>query len=127
MKKIISMLLCLCIIMAVAPPQFVAEAWPARILPEKAGIYEKYKPFDGLEWLKNQEEIEKIVEEETARPVEDYSIYDMAKQSIIFKIGDPIAFSEGYKLYIDSKNHEIKPFIKDDRTFVPLRFMAETF
>jgi len=126
MKKVISMLLCLCLIMAIAPPQFVAEAWPARILPEKSGLYEKYKPLDGLEWLKNQEAIEKIVEEETARPDGDFSIYDMAKQSIIFKIGDPISFAEGYKLYIDSKNHEVKPFIKDDRAFVPLRFIAES-
>lgn len=113
--------------MAIAPPHFVAEAWPARILPGKTGLYEKYQPFKGLEWLKDQEAMDKIIEEETLRPDGDFSIYDMAKQSIIFKINNPIAYAEGYKLYIDSKNTDVKPFIKNERAFVPLRFIAETF
>lgn len=126
MKKIISTLLSLCLIMAIAPPQLVADAWPARVLPGKTGAYEKYSPLDGLEWLRNQEAMDKIIEEETLCPDEDFSIYDMAKQSIIFKINDPIAFAEGYKLYIDSKNTDVKPFVKNERAFVPLRFIAES-
>jgi thiol-disulfide isomerase/thioredoxin len=44
---------------------------------------------------------------------------------IVMKINDPIAYVNGEKRWIDSKNHSVKPVIINDRTMVPLRFVAE--
>lgn len=44
---------------------------------------------------------------------------------IAMKIGEPKTFVNGSINYIDESNYEIKPFISNNRTMIPLRFLAE--
>ena len=44
---------------------------------------------------------------------------------IVMQIGSPVASVNGEKRWIDSKNHSVKPVIINDRTMVPIRFVAE--
>lgn len=46
---------------------------------------------------------------------------------VIMKIGKAQAVSNGEVKPIDSENPEVFPFIENDRTMVPLRFIAENF
>ena len=45
---------------------------------------------------------------------------------IVMQIDNPVASVNGEKRWIDSKNHSVKPVIINDRTMVPLRFVAES-
>lgn len=47
-------------------------------------------------------------------------------ETIEMWIGKNYAYVNGQSELIDSKNPDITPFIKDDRTFVPLRFVSES-
>ncbi len=49
----------------------------------------------------------------------------LGKKSIIFWKNNPKAFANGDFVMIDPKNPKITPIIKDGRTMVPLRFLAE--
>ncbi len=44
---------------------------------------------------------------------------------IVMQIDNPVASVNGEKRWIDSKNHSVKPVIINDRTMVPIRFVAE--
>jgi hypothetical protein len=44
---------------------------------------------------------------------------------IVMKINDPVAYVNGEKRWIDSKNHSVKSVIINNRTMVPIRFVAE--
>ena len=41
-------------------------------------------------------------------------------------IGNPVAEVNGEKVYIDPNNHKVKPIIINDRTMLPVRFVAES-
>lgn len=48
------------------------------------------------------------------------------KDTIIFQIGNYAVSKEGTLCHIDTTNKKVYPFIQKDRTFVPLRFIAES-
>jgi hypothetical protein len=45
---------------------------------------------------------------------------------IMLWIGNPVAGVNGASVYIDENNHSVKPIIINDRTMLPLRFVAES-
>ena len=49
-----------------------------------------------------------------------------AEDVICLKIDNPSAFANGKYGLIDSANDKVVPYIKNDRTLVPLRFVSET-
>ncbi len=48
------------------------------------------------------------------------------KGTIIFQIGNYAVSKEGTLCHVDTANKNVFPFIKNDRTLVPLRFIAES-
>jgi len=69
----------------------------------------------------------KIVEASLAKPgSKDKSIIEpVTYNTIEMTINNPTATVNGKKVQIDPKNPKITPIIKDGRTMVPLRFLAE--
>ena len=47
--------------------------------------------------------------------------------SVVLKIGSPVAFDGKDIVVVDGLNHGIFPFIYDGNTYVPLRFVSESF
>ena len=47
--------------------------------------------------------------------------------NLILNIGNYAAVDDGYLKWIDDNNKNVVPFIEDDRTYVPLRFIGEAF
>ena len=45
---------------------------------------------------------------------------------VVLWIGNPVAEVNGNKVYIDANNHKVKPIIINDRTMLPVRFVAES-
>lgn len=54
-------------------------------------------------------------------------IEDTAKNSVILYIGSPRAIAKGTTTLVDSDNMNVQPVVLDDRTLVPVRFIAESF
>ena len=60
--------------------------------------------------------------------VEDkYVEKDAAPSLVALAIGTPNAYANGAKTMVDPENPEVQPIVKDDRTLVPVRFIAESF
>lgn len=60
--------------------------------------------------------------------VEDrYVEKDAAPSLVALAIGTPNAYANGAKTMVDTENPEVQPIVKDDRTLVPVRFIAESF
>ena len=126
MKKTISCLLCLTLLMTFIPKAIVrVSAWDGHVLPDITNVYEKYNPLQGEKWLSNQTKIEKLVTDATNAISEDDSIYTIAKDSIIFKIDEPTAYAKGYKSYIDENDSTNCVFSEKDTIFVPLKYTLE--
>ena len=51
---------------------------------------------------------------------------ERVKDSLILQIGNYAATDDGTLCYIDKDNKAVMPYIKNDRTMVPLRFVAES-
>ena len=51
---------------------------------------------------------------------------DLGDNSVVLWIGKNIAEVNGNRVYIDSTNHKVKPIIINDRTMLPVRFVAES-
>jgi hypothetical protein len=49
------------------------------------------------------------------------------KNLIMLSVGNATALFEGGRTPIDPANGEVKPYVKNGRTFVPLRYIAESF
>lgn len=47
------------------------------------------------------------------------------EDAVIMRIGSPYSFVNGKKANIDADNINIRPFVENGRTYVPLRFIAE--
>jgi len=54
-------------------------------------------------------------------------VYQVLNNSVVLKINSSEAFIKGKANIIDIENADVKPFIKDSRTLVPIRFIAEAF
>lgn len=50
----------------------------------------------------------------------------MREESIAMVVGEPYALSNGKMISIDSENDDVAPLVKNGRTLVPMRFIAET-
>ena len=48
-------------------------------------------------------------------------------KSVCMYLGSPRALIDGNELYTDSKNKRVIPVLENDRTLVPVRFIAESF
>ena len=51
---------------------------------------------------------------------------NLGNNSVKLWIGNPVAEVNGKKVYIDPSNHKVKPIIINDRTMLPVRFVAES-
>ncbi|MBP3359246.1 MAG: hypothetical protein J6N52_00195 [Clostridia bacterium] len=58
-------------------------------------------------------------------PEADASILQELGTGVALKIGSPAAALKGKKVYVDDRNTAIAPFIENDRTLVPVRFVSE--
>lgn len=47
--------------------------------------------------------------------------------AVALKIDSPLTFANGKKSFVDSANKDVVPFIQNDRTLVPVRFISESF
>ncbi|HOM02500.1 MAG TPA: beta-propeller domain-containing protein [Acetivibrio sp.] len=54
------------------------------------------------------------------------SIEDRLKGAIALYIGSPIAIADNAEKQVDSTNANVKPYIKNGRTLVPVRFISES-
>lgn len=63
---------------------------------------------------------------ENKEPAEEFTSQERAEDVICLKIDNPTAFAYGKYGLIDSSNEKVVPYIKNDRTLVPLRFVSET-
>lgn len=68
--------------------------------------------------------------EETGSDVSQESVFESweecLRSAIVLKIGDYAALSWGNLFAIDPDNHDVTPIIRDDRTLVPVRYVAES-
>ena len=54
-------------------------------------------------------------------------VEEVQKNSVMLFIGSPRAVALGNKTLVDPANLAVQPIVKDDRTLVPVRFIAESF
>ena len=54
-------------------------------------------------------------------------VEEVQKNSVMLFIGSPRAVALGNKTLVDPANLAVAPIVKDDRTLVPVRFIAESF
>lgn len=64
-------------------------------------------------------------ETETDEETEKLRIKSRASGTIFLGIGNYATVSDGTLKWVDKENKEVKPYIKDDRTMIPLRYIAE--
>ena len=124
MKKLFSYILCIALIISLIPVNMLEVSAAVRVLPQRTGAYNKYNHTAGLNWLSKQAEVEEIINTENSKPDEDDSIYDIAKNSIIMKTDNPIAYAQGYKNYIDMDDTTVAPYIQGN-LFLPIKYIAE--
>ena len=67
---------------------------------------------------------ETFVEAEEDAPL-TAAIAERKEDAVFLQIGNYAAVSDGVLTWIDRDNKEVRPYIKDDRTMVPLRFLTE--
>ncbi len=58
---------------------------------------------------------------------DESSAIDYAQGATVLKLNSPLAIAKGEKRFVDPANHEVMPIIENDRTLVPIRFIAESF
>lgn len=56
----------------------------------------------------------------------EYTSADRKKDVILLRVGKNLSYAHGKKKAIDPENELVVPYIKNDRTLVPLRYIAET-
>lgn len=54
-------------------------------------------------------------------------IGQIGKDSVMLYIGSPRAVAKGTQTLVDLQNQKVQPVVKDGRTLVPVRFIAESF
>ena len=72
------------------------------------------------------EETDENEDFESKEPDVELTSKERAEDVICLKIDNPAAFAFGNFGLIDSANDKVVPYIKNDRTLVPLRFVSET-
>lgn len=77
--------------------------------------------------LSGEEAVEEMVEPEVFEPqkTEQQLRNERMKDMLILQINNYAAVDDGELCWIDSENKAVMPYIKNDRTMIPLRFVAE--
>lgn len=65
-------------------------------------------------------------------PMKDWSLTEAAQtptlgKSVALMLGNPVAYANGTKCYVDANNTAIVPFTENGRTLLPVRFISESF
>ena len=63
--------------------------------------------------------------EDISVPIE--VVKESIKDSLVLFVGSPMASVNGVKRLVDTQNSNVMPVIKDERTLVPVRLIAESF
>ena len=121
-KRILSLVLSLCIISSLLPIGNVA--YGAFIPPKKTNARELYNPKVGNKWLQNQANIEELIDEAQNAPRPDESIYDIAKNSVIIKLGENVSYVNGYATYIDQDNTSAVAVSENGEIFIPVDYFT---
>ncbi len=64
-----------------------------------------------------------------AKPTFDYNSYAqkfLNTDKLMLKVGNPVASAGGKPQYIDPANPAVAPIVENDRTLIPIRFIAES-
>lgn len=79
---------------------------------------------DKVPEIKPEQEKEDVVEE-TPEKEEELTSAKRGEDVICLRINTPLAFANGKYIDIDEANDKVVPYIVNDRTLVPLRFVSE--
>lgn len=60
-------------------------------------------------------------------PTIHQQVEEKIKDAVAMKVNVPYAFVRNEKKFIDEQNHSLMPLIRNDRTFLPTRFISESF
>lgn len=93
--------------------KFVDYANDNFTLKSDSAIFTKIPGFKSIEFEKMGRYTDKIKEK--------------IKDAVALYIGSPNAYVKNERKLVDDKNFEVMPLIKDSRTLVPVRFIAESF
>lgn len=118
MKKLISIIISLCLLLSYIPSAAAADYTP----PELLSLPDASK---GKNWLLSQDLIQKVVEAKNNRYFPDESIYDIAKESVIIWAGNRTAYVNGYRTYVGAA--ALVPFEENLEIYAPARFTADAF
>lgn len=96
----------------------------------KTGIFADYKNGDFT--IVDDTEIKAQLPEFQAIPFKEMGmrtddVEAVEKDAVTLFIGSPRAVAKGQKTFVDPQNMAVQPIVKDDRTLVPVRFIAESF
>lgn len=122
--KLLTLALVFCLLVGSVPAAsaYIGE-W--KVAPENTHAREEHDPTAGLAWLAEDEKVKKEVQVANNRYVEDESIYDVAKKSILFFVGSRKAYMNGFATYVDFDDESIAPFVESERIYLPVRFLAD--
>ncbi len=67
------------------------------------------------------------VSAESTATSESTAAIECAQGATVLKLNSPTAIAKGRKTFVDPTNLEVMPIIENDRTLVPVRFIAESF
>lgn len=65
------------------------------------------------------------LEDWSVKGEEEINLSTFAANIVAMNIGESLAYADGMKTMIDSKNEMVTPVLRNDRTMVPLRFVSE--
>ncbi|MBR6523367.1 MAG: copper amine oxidase N-terminal domain-containing protein [Clostridia bacterium] len=82
-----------------------------------------------VSFIYNEEKIAQTTITPTPKPEKpaepQYTSSDRKKDVVMLQIGKALSISHGKKVKIDPDNDKVVPYITNDRTLVPIRFVAE--
>ncbi|MBE7043582.1 MAG: hypothetical protein E7399_08885 [Ruminococcaceae bacterium] len=87
-------------------------------LKEDSDVFKKIPEFDAIDF-------DAIGVQE--KPVKEKTSEDVLTSSVLLKLNVPKTFVFGNESTVDSNNANVYPFTENDRTLVPVRFIAEAF
>lgn len=117
MKKLMSIIISLCLLLAYIPSAVAAYTPPGLLnLPDSS---------KGKTWLLSQDLIEKVVTSQNNRFIPDESIYNIAKSSVIVWKENRTAYVNGYRIYTGDASSA--PFEENREIYAPAKFVSDSF
>ncbi len=129
MKKILLLVLCVALMCSsVAFADAVNTENAATSVTEENGVVTVTTVYN-LGILNEEDlpkyEVEKSDESEAEAPVINNRVSHRAKNAVVIQIGNYAAVANDLLEWIDKDNKKVVPYIKENRTMVPLRYIAE--